>query len=65
MNLSLRELRIIRAALSFVLDGDDSAWESLALSDLDVARDLLDALPEFTSSDDNLVDDEDDEDDYA
>lgn len=64
VRLKPRELRIIRAALSFVMDGDDSAWESLGLVDLDAARDLLDALPEFDPADDDGEEPDEDE-DYA
>ena len=69
MNLSVRELRVIRAALQLALDGDDSAWESLTPSDIDLAENLLDAIPDLSPAEDLLGDDgseedEDNDDDY-
>ena len=62
MNLSVRELRVIRAALQLALDGDDSAWESLTQSDTDLAEDLLDAIPDLSPAEDLLGDDGSEED---
>ena len=62
MNLSVRELRVIRAALQLALDGDDSAWESLTQSDTDLAEDLLDAIPDLSPAEDLLDDDGSEED---
>lgn len=66
MNLSVRELRVVRAALLMALEGDDSAWESLSPSDTDLAENLLDAIPDLSPAEDLLDEDaeEDNDDDY-
>jgi hypothetical protein len=67
VKLSVRELRIVRAALLMALDGDDSAWDSLSPSDTDLAGNLLDAIPNMSAAEDLLnedIEDEDDDEDY-
>lgn len=66
VNLSVRELRVVRAALLMALEGDDSAWESLSPSDTDLAENLLDAIPDLSPAEDLLDEDaeEDNDDDY-
>lgn len=67
MNLSVRELRVIRAALQLALEGDDSAWESLTPSDTDLAENLLDTIPDLSPAEDMLDEDaeeDEDNDDY-
>jgi hypothetical protein len=61
--LSVRELRIVRAALLASLDGNSNEWESLSDADRDIASDLLDALPVFATT---ILDETDDDgdDDY-
>lgn len=62
MNLSVRELRVVRAAILLALEGDDSAWHALSSSDTDLAVDLLDTIPDMPPAED-MRDDGDDEDD--
>lgn len=67
VNLSVRELRVIRAALQLALEGDDSAWESLTPSDTDLAENLLDTIPDLSPAEDMLDEDaeeDEDNDDY-
>lgn len=67
MNLSVRELRVVRAALQLALEGDDSAWNALTPSDTDLAEDLLDTIPDLSPAEDMLDGDgveEDEDEDY-
>lgn len=66
--LSIRELKAVRAALLAAIEGDTGEWDALSDADMDIASDLLDALPVFgtgvvDADDDGSDDDEDDEDD--
>lgn len=67
MNLSVRELRVVRAALLMALEGDDSAWDALTPSDTDLAENLLDTIPDLSPAEDMLDGDdaeEDEDEDY-
>lgn len=63
VNLSVRELRIVRAALTLALDGDDKEWKALSHDDRAfLASDLLDSIPDLRSSVGINQDQEDDPD---
>jgi hypothetical protein len=49
LKLSIRELRVVRAALLLAVEDDSSAWEALPSEDVDKAMSLLDAIPDLSS----------------
>ena len=63
MKLTKSELRVVRAALLLAVDEDGEAWDTLTAADVEVAQDLIDAIPDFDFTNRDEEDDEDDEDD--
>ena len=49
MKLSIRELRVVRAALLQAVENDSRAWKALPPEDVDKAMSLLDAIPDLSS----------------
>lgn len=49
MKLSIRELRVVRAALLQAVENDSRAWNALPPEDVDKAMSLLDAIPDLSS----------------
>ena len=60
MKLTKSELRVVRAALLLAVDEDGEAWDTLTAADVEVAQDLLDAIPDFDFTNRDEEDDEDD-----
>lgn len=60
MKLTKSELRVVRAALLLAVDEDGEAWDTLTAADVEVAQDLIDAIPDFDFTNRDEEDDEDD-----
>lgn len=60
MKLTKSELRVVRAALLLAVDEDGEAWDTLTAADVEVAQDLLDAIPDFDFTNRDEEEDEDD-----
>lgn len=59
MKFTPNELKVIRAALTLAVHGDDSAWDELSSAEEDLAEEILDIIPETIGDD---IEDEEDED---
>lgn len=60
MKLTKSELRVVRAALLLAVDEDGEAWDTLTAADVEVAQDLIDAIPDFDFTNRDEEEDEDD-----
>ncbi|NBR00416.1 MAG: hypothetical protein EBT79_02470 [Actinobacteria bacterium] len=61
MYLSIRELRVVRAALMLAVHDDSAAWVALSSDEEDLAQNLLDLIPEPITPDDDDEDEEEEE----
>jgi hypothetical protein len=60
MKLTKTELRVVRAALLLAVDEDSEGWDTLTAADVEVAQDLIDAIPDFDFTNRDEEEDEDD-----
>jgi hypothetical protein len=58
MKISKRDIRILHAALTASLDGDDELWNDLDENELDRATELLDELASEIDPDEDEDDDD-------
>jgi hypothetical protein len=64
MKFSESDLRILRAALVFGVEGDDDAWSDLTPEDMERAEEILETLNEEVGEpEEDWLDDEDDDED--